>query len=54
VIPFLQPLADYGWAVGLASALALYVVFTRLAPPAEPDAPASVEPASDEPATAES
>ncbi len=24
VIPFLKPLADYGWAVGFASALLLY------------------------------
>ncbi|MEV6650893.1 NCS1 family nucleobase:cation symporter-1 [Streptomyces sp. NPDC051219] len=26
LIPFLKPLADYGWAVGLASALVLYTV----------------------------
>ncbi|MER5179323.1 NCS1 family nucleobase:cation symporter-1 [Streptomyces sp. NPDC002896] len=26
LIPFLKPLADYGWAIGLASALVLYVV----------------------------
>jgi NCS1 family nucleobase:cation symporter-1 len=28
VIPFLKPLADYGWAVGLASSLLLYVLLT--------------------------
>ncbi|OAH10675.1 NCS1 family nucleobase:cation symporter-1 [Streptomyces jeddahensis] len=26
LIPFLKPLADYGWAIGLASALVLYVM----------------------------
>jgi NCS1 family nucleobase:cation symporter-1 len=26
LIPFLKPLADYGWAIGLASSLVLYVV----------------------------
>ncbi|GAA5610259.1 hypothetical protein Spla01_01396 [Streptomyces platensis] len=26
LIPFLQPLADYGWAVGLGVALTLYTV----------------------------
>ena len=26
LIPFLKPLADYGWAVGLASAMLLYVL----------------------------
>ncbi|WP_438290813.1 NCS1 family nucleobase:cation symporter-1 [Streptomyces sp. HUAS TT7] len=28
LIPFLKPLADYGWAVGLGSALLLYVVLS--------------------------
>ncbi|MEV7418676.1 NCS1 family nucleobase:cation symporter-1 [Streptomyces sp. NPDC089919] len=28
LIPFLKPLADYGWAVGLVSALVLYVLLT--------------------------
>jgi NCS1 family nucleobase:cation symporter-1 len=28
LIPFLKPLADYGWAVGLASSLVLYVVLS--------------------------
>ncbi len=28
LIPFLRPLADYGWAVGLASSLLLYVALT--------------------------
>ncbi|MCO6003665.1 NCS1 family nucleobase:cation symporter-1 [Actinoallomurus purpureus] len=32
LIPPLKPLADYGWAVGLASALLLYVLLTRLFP----------------------
>ncbi|MFF2849007.1 NCS1 family nucleobase:cation symporter-1 [Streptomyces sp. NPDC058001] len=30
IIPFLKPLADYGWAVGLASALIVYVVLSGL------------------------
>ena len=34
LIPFLQPLADYGWAVGLIASLLVYVVLTRLLPPA--------------------
>ncbi|MEU7550791.1 NCS1 family nucleobase:cation symporter-1 [Streptomyces sp. NPDC044571] len=29
LIPFLRPLADYGWAVGLASSLLLYAALTR-------------------------
>jgi len=33
MIPFLQPLANYGWAVGLGSALVLYVLLTKLVPP---------------------
>ncbi len=28
LIPFLKPLADYGWAVGLASALLLYTLLS--------------------------
>ena len=38
LIPFLKPLADYGWAVGLGTALVLHVVLTRAFPatPAEP------------------
>ncbi|MFJ4183617.1 cytosine permease, partial [Streptomyces sp. NPDC089733] len=28
LIPFLEPLADYGWAVGLVSSLLLYVVLS--------------------------
>ena len=28
LIPFLKPLADYGWAVGLASAMILYTLFS--------------------------
>jgi NCS1 family nucleobase:cation symporter-1 len=34
LIPFLKPLADYGWAVGLASALLLHLLLTRTARPA--------------------
>jgi nucleobase:cation symporter-1, NCS1 family len=37
LIPFLKPLAAYGWAVGLTSALVLYVLLMRLSPPREPD-----------------
>jgi NCS1 family nucleobase:cation symporter-1 len=33
LIPFLQPLADYGWAVGLGAAFVLYIALTRLVPP---------------------
>ncbi|MCX5327134.1 NCS1 family nucleobase:cation symporter-1 [Streptomyces sp. NBC_00120] len=29
LIPFLKPLADYGWAVGLGSSLILYVALTK-------------------------
>jgi nucleobase:cation symporter-1, NCS1 family len=29
LIPFLKPLSDYGWAVGLAAALVLYVVLMQ-------------------------
>ncbi|RVU28711.1 nitrate reductase [Streptomyces antnestii] len=29
LIPFLKPLADYGWAVGLGSSLILYVLLTK-------------------------
>jgi NCS1 family nucleobase:cation symporter-1 len=32
LIPLLKPLADYGWAVGLASAFLLYILLTRLFP----------------------
>jgi NCS1 family nucleobase:cation symporter-1 len=32
LIPFLKPLADYGWAVGLAASLVVYFLLTRLAP----------------------
>ncbi|MFJ5217315.1 NCS1 family nucleobase:cation symporter-1 [Streptomyces sp. NPDC088354] len=32
MIPFLKPLADYGWAVGLAASLIAYLLLTRLAP----------------------
>jgi NCS1 family nucleobase:cation symporter-1 len=28
VIPFLKPLADYGWAIGLASALLVYTLLS--------------------------
>ena len=28
LIPFLKPLADYGWAVGLASSLVLYTLLS--------------------------
>lgn len=35
LIPFLKPLADYGWAVGLASSLLLYVGLMRIARPRE-------------------
>lgn len=38
MIPFLEPLASYGWAVGLASALLLHVLLTKLAPPRVPEA----------------
>ena len=30
LIPFLQPLADYGWAVGFAAAFVLYLALSRL------------------------
>lgn len=33
LIPFLQPLADYGWAVGLLSSALLYLALTTVAPP---------------------
>lgn len=36
MIPFLEPLASYGWAVGLASALLLHVLLTKLVPPRQP------------------
>lgn len=29
LIPFLKPLADYGWAVGLAASLLLYTALMR-------------------------
>lgn len=29
LIPLLRPLADYGWAVGLATALVLYAATSR-------------------------
>ncbi|WP_431964123.1 NCS1 family nucleobase:cation symporter-1 [Actinacidiphila sp. bgisy160] len=32
LIPFLKPLADYGWAVGLAASLVVHVLLSRLAP----------------------
>ncbi|MFJ9467362.1 NCS1 family nucleobase:cation symporter-1 [Streptomyces caniferus] len=32
LIPFLRPLADYGWAVGLATGLTLYTVLMVMAP----------------------
>ncbi len=32
MIPFLKPLADYGWAVGLTSALLLHLLFSRVFP----------------------
>ena len=32
MIPLLKPLADYGWAVGLASSFILYTLLTRLFP----------------------
>jgi NCS1 family nucleobase:cation symporter-1 len=41
LIGFLQPLADYGWAVGLATSLALYLTLTRLIPPATQPQPAT-------------
>ena len=41
MVPLLQPLADYGWAVGLASSLLLYLAFTRLSPPQQAPAPAA-------------
>ncbi|MFC5665258.1 NCS1 family nucleobase:cation symporter-1 [Kitasatospora misakiensis] len=53
LIPFLQPLADYGWAVGVASSLLLYVAFTRLAPPTERVAPIAAGAATADPATAD-
>jgi len=33
VIPFLEPLADYGWAVGLGASLVLYTAAMYAAPP---------------------
>jgi NCS1 family nucleobase:cation symporter-1 len=33
MIPLLKPLADYGWAVGLGSALLLYTTLMRVVPP---------------------
>ncbi|MFF7215371.1 NCS1 family nucleobase:cation symporter-1 [Streptomyces sp. NPDC008238] len=35
LIPFLKPLADYGWAVGLAASLLVYALLSRLAPQRE-------------------
>jgi len=35
MIPFLKPLADYGWAVGLGSALLLYVALMRTTRPGD-------------------
>lgn len=32
MIPLLKPLADDGWAVGLASSFILYTLLTRLFP----------------------
>ncbi|WP_405735638.1 NCS1 family nucleobase:cation symporter-1 [Streptomyces sp. NBC_01537] len=32
IISFLKPLADYGWAVGLAASLAVYFLLTRYVP----------------------
>ncbi|HBF81994.1 MAG TPA: nitrate reductase, partial [Streptomyces sp.] len=29
LLPFLRPLADYGWAVGLGSSLVLYALLSR-------------------------
>ncbi|MDX6354394.1 MAG: nucleobase:cation symporter, family, partial [Streptomyces sp.] len=39
LIPFLQPLADYGWAVGLGTALVLHTALTLLFPPDRDAAP---------------
>jgi NCS1 family nucleobase:cation symporter-1 len=36
LIPFLEPLADYGWAVGLGASLVVYVALMRLAAPRRP------------------
>ncbi|MBF6331683.1 NCS1 family nucleobase:cation symporter-1 [Nocardia transvalensis] len=36
IIPALSPLADYGWAVGLVSALVIYLALTRLIPDRRP------------------
>ncbi|MGF1429804.1 NCS1 family nucleobase:cation symporter-1 [Kitasatospora sp. LaBMicrA B282] len=35
VIPALKPLADYGWAVGLAGSAVLYLLFERIRPAAQ-------------------
>ncbi|SEG13442.1 nucleobase:cation symporter-1, NCS1 family [Actinacidiphila yanglinensis] len=35
LIPFLEPLADYGWAVGLAAAFVVYLTLMRIARPRE-------------------
>ncbi|MFF4649238.1 NCS1 family nucleobase:cation symporter-1 [Streptomyces sp. NPDC001380] len=43
LVPLLKPLADYGWAVGLASALVLYLALSRLAPEAR-RRPAAAQP----------
>lgn len=37
LIPFLKPLADYGWAIGLASSLLVYVTLTRLTADRHPE-----------------
>ena len=37
LIPFLQPLADYGWAVGLAASLLVYMLLNSLSPPRDRD-----------------
>jgi nucleobase:cation symporter-1, NCS1 family len=42
VIPFLKPLADYGWAVGFASALILHAALGLLARPGNTAAPGRV------------
>lgn len=36
LIPLLEPLADYSWAVGLGSSLLLYVLLMRVSPPRPP------------------
>jgi len=45
LIPFLKPLYDYSWVVGLVAAFAVYVVLVMMAPIRTPSPEPSTEPA---------